>query len=83
MLGDLKWLQILGVDLAWSDSTRACETGVVALARDGRVLASEWTVGVAETVAWLEQHADEQALPLVDAPGFSTSHGRNASARTR
>lgn len=61
-------MRYLGVDLAWSDSRRARETGVAALSSDGRVLAAGWTVGVAETVAWLTQHADEEALAFVDAP---------------
>ena len=61
-------MRYLGVDLAWSDSTRARETGVAALESDGRVVAAGWTVGVAETVAWLEQHADGEARAFVDAP---------------
>lgn len=61
-------MRYLGVDLAWSDSTRARETGVAALESDGRVLAAGWTVGVAETVAWLTQHAGGEALAFVDAP---------------
>lgn len=61
-------MRYLGVDLAWSDSTQARETGVAALESDGRVSAAEWTVGVAGTIAWLEQHAGGEALAFVDAP---------------
>lgn len=61
-------MRYLGVDLAWSDSTRAYETGVAAIEDDGRVSAAGWTVGVTETVAWLEQHAGREALAFVDAP---------------
>lgn len=61
-------MRYLGVDLAWSNSTRAYETGVAAIEDDGRVSAAGWTVGVTETVAWLEQHAGREALAFVDAP---------------
>ncbi len=61
-------MRYLGVDLAWSDSARAYETGVAALEDDGRVSAAGWTVGVTKTIAWLEKHAGREALAFVDAP---------------
>jgi predicted RNase H-like nuclease len=72
-------MRYIGVDLAWSDSTRACETGVAALESDGRVVAAGWTVGVAETIAWLEQHAGGEALALVDAPSAGAESAADAA----
>jgi hypothetical protein len=61
-------MRFLGIVLAWSDSTGKRETGVAAIESDGRVIAAGWTVCVAETVAWLKQHAGNEALAFVDAP---------------
>jgi predicted RNase H-like nuclease len=61
-------VRFLGVDLAWTDSTTAKETGVVAVERDGRVAAAGWTTGVKESVAWVNEHAGADAFAFVDAP---------------
>ncbi len=61
-------MRFLGVDLAWADSAKANETGVVALEADGRILDAGWSVGVDETVAWVGEHAGDQALLFIDAP---------------
>jgi predicted RNase H-like nuclease len=61
----------LGVDLAWDSGSGAkvpAETGVVALDASGRIVDATWTVGVAETVAWVDRHAGADALMFVDAP---------------
>jgi len=65
-------VNVLGVDLAWGD-TRADgrppnETGVVALAPDGTITDAGWTVGVAETAAWIGRRAESDAVLFVDAP---------------
>lgn len=61
-------MRFLGIDLAWSDTVAANETGVVALASDGRILAAGWAVGVAETVAWINEHAEDDTSVFIDAP---------------
>ena len=60
----------VGIDLAWADSprTRANESGIVMLDPAGNVAAADWTVGVDNTVAWLDNHAPVDTLLFVDAP---------------
>ena len=61
----------IGVDLAWADESRkkkANESGVVMIDQEGNGAAAEWTIGVDETVAWLEGHVPADALLVVDAP---------------
>lgn len=61
-------MKVLGVDLAWADTTVANETGVVAAEPDGTIVAAGWTTGVEETVAWANAHATNAAVLFVDAP---------------
>jgi predicted RNase H-like nuclease len=64
-------MNFLGVDLAWDAGSRAKtpgDTGVVALDASGRIVDATWTVGVADTVAWVGRQADADALMFVDAP---------------
>jgi len=58
----------IGVDLAWGVGERPNETGVCALAADGRIVAAGWTRGVGETVDWILDVAGEHATLFVDAP---------------
>jgi len=61
----------LGLDLAWGEETSrkaAAETGVVALDEAGRILAAGWTIGIAETVEWVEREAGGDSILFVDAP---------------
>lgn len=61
----------LGVDLAWGEGSaekRAADTGVAAVDEIGQVLAAGWTCGIAETLAWVEETAGDDALLFVDAP---------------
>jgi predicted RNase H-like nuclease len=51
-----------------SDLQVAKETGVVALEQDGRIDDADWTVGVAETVSWIQGGTDGDTLLFVDAP---------------
>jgi predicted RNase H-like nuclease len=61
-------LKVLGVDLAWADTTVPNETGVVAAELDGTIVAAGWTTGVEETFAWANAHATDVAVLFVDAP---------------
>jgi predicted RNase H-like nuclease len=61
-------MRFLGIDLAWSDTAAANETGAVALDPNGRILAAGWTVGVAETVTWVVEQADDDTSVFIDAP---------------
>jgi predicted RNase H-like nuclease len=64
-------VRTLGVDLAWGEGSElqvAKETGVVALERDGRIEDAGWTVGVAETVSWIQGSTDCNTLLFIDAP---------------
>ena len=60
----------VGLDLAWADKLRekTNESGIVMLDPAGNVVAAGWTVGVDDTVAWLEKCALVDALLFVDAP---------------
>lgn len=60
----------IGIDLAWADiaRTKTNESGIVMLDPDGNVAGADWTVGVDETVAWLDLNAPSNALLFVDAP---------------
>jgi predicted RNase H-like nuclease len=64
-------MRVLGIDLAWADSTataQANETGVVAVDPDGSIVDAGWTVGIDETIAWMLDHAADDALAMIDAP---------------
>lgn len=61
-------MRVLGVDLAWGDTTVANETGVVAAEPDGTIVAAGWTTGVEETVVWANTYATDAAVLFVDAP---------------
>jgi predicted RNase H-like nuclease len=64
-------VRFLGVDLAWGEGSaekRAAETGVAALDEMGQVVAAGWTCGVSETLAWIDESAEDDALLFVDAP---------------
>lgn len=64
-------MRYLGVDLAWgegSDAKPANRSGVVALDSGGRVVDAGWTVGLDETVRWIEGQSGDDALLFVDAP---------------
>jgi predicted RNase H-like nuclease len=61
----------LGVDLAWRESSAervASDSGVVALSQRGKVVAAGWTVGIDETLDWIDDVADTDTLLFVDAP---------------
>ena len=61
----------IGIDLAWADGSAkkaANESGAVILDATGKIVQAGWTVGVKETVDWLESHAPKESLLLVDAP---------------
>ncbi len=64
-------MRVLGIDLAWVDSTAtapANETGVIAVDPDGSIVDAGWTVGVDETVSWMLAHAADDTLAMIDAP---------------
>ena len=60
----------IGIDLAWADESRrkANESGIVMFDPAGDVAAADWTIGIDETMAWLDGHAPADALLSVDAP---------------
>lgn len=62
---------VLGVDLAWGDGSGARlanESGVIAVESDGTVIDAGWTVGLDDTIAWIESHVRDDVLLIVDAP---------------
>lgn len=64
-------VRYLGVDLAWGEGSivrPANRSGVVALETDGRVVDAGWTVGLDDTIAWIEACAATDTLLFVDAP---------------
>lgn len=64
-------MRYLGLDLAWGEGSAerpANRSGVAALGPSGRVLDAGWTVGLDETLAWVERAAGPDALLFVDAP---------------
>ena len=64
-------MMFIGIDLAWADGSAkkaANESGAVILDTTGKIVHAGWTVGIKETVDWLESHAPKEALLFVDAP---------------
>ena len=69
-------MRYLGIDLAWgegSSSRSANRSGVVALEPSGEIVDADWTVGLDETVAWIERFAMVNCLLFVDAPLLVTN----------
>ncbi len=60
----------IGIDLAWAEKARkkTNESDIVMLDSAGNVAVADWTVGVDETVGWLDRHAPPEILFFVDAP---------------
>ena len=61
----------IGIDLAWSQGSankKANESGVVLLNSNGDIKDAGWTVGIRETIDWVESHTHEDMLLFVDAP---------------
>lgn len=59
------------MDLAWGEGTvrkPANRSGVAALDPDGRIAAAGWTIGLDETLQWIDAHATPDTLLFVDAP---------------
>ena len=64
-------MRYLGIDLAWGEGSLAKpanRSGVVALEPNGRIVAAGWTIGLDQTVEWIEAHAATDTLLFVDAP---------------
>ncbi len=65
-------VRFLGVDLAWGEGSEqrpANRSGVVALEPDGTISDAGWTIGLPDTLDWIERVAgSEDVLLFVDAP---------------
>lgn len=78
----------VGIDLAWSDgggSRRPRETGAVIVDAQGDVLHADWTVGVADTVRWVEERIPRHtgSLIFVDAPLVVNNHVGQRTCETQ
>lgn len=64
--------RFLGIDLAWGEGSEqqkpANRSGVVALERTGQIVDASWTIGLDDTVDWIEAHSSFDSLLFVDAP---------------
>jgi predicted RNase H-like nuclease len=69
----------VGIDLAWdegSPSKLANESGAVALESTGRVRDAGWTIGIEETLEWIESKALQDTTLFIDAPLIvNNAHG--------
>jgi hypothetical protein len=64
-------MRYLGIDLAWGEGTEnkpANRSGVVALEPDGTIVDAGWTIGIDQTLLWIDQQSHDDALLFVDAP---------------
>lgn len=64
-------MRYLGIDLAWgegSDAKPANRSGVAAMEADGTIVDAGWTIGVDETLTWIERVSTADTLLFVDAP---------------
>ena len=64
-------MRFLGVDLAWGEHARgrsANASGVVALDPSGDVVDAGWTVGLDQTIDWIESNGADDRTLFVDAP---------------
>jgi predicted RNase H-like nuclease len=72
---------VLGIDLAWATKRKQqAETGVAALAPDGTVVDAGWTVGIGETIDWIQSFGDQDLLAFVDAPLIVTNPAKTQRA---
>lgn len=63
--------RFLGIDLAWGEGSEekpANRSGVVALEPTGRISDAGWTIGLDETMEWIDSTARADSLLFVDAP---------------
>lgn len=78
-------MRYLGVDLAWGEGSvtkPANRSGVVALDPDGRIANCGWTIGIHETVDWIDAHAEQDTLLFVDAPLIvDNDHGQRLAEK--
>ena len=58
----------MGIDLAWGQGNKVRESGVVLLNQNGDIAEAGWTVGIPETIEWVQSHTHEDSLLFVDAP---------------
>jgi predicted RNase H-like nuclease len=66
-------MRYLGIDLAWGESTDkkpANRSGVVALDANGVIADAGWTIGLDDTLQWIERQSRDDTLLFVDAPLF-------------
>jgi predicted RNase H-like nuclease len=64
-------VRYLGIDLAWGEGSAqkpANRSGVVALESDGGIADAGWTIGIDDTLRWIDAHAHADTLLFVDAP---------------
>jgi len=64
-------MRYLGIDLAWGEGTQAKpanRSGVVALESSGVIIDAGWTIGLDDTVRWIEDHSTPDVVAFVDAP---------------
>lgn len=69
-------MRYLGIDLAWGEGSEvrpANRSGVVALDASGKVLDAGWTIGLDETVEWVESQSATDTMLFVDAPLLVTN----------
>ena len=79
-------MRFLGIDLAWGEGSSAKpanRSGVVALDERGQVLDAGWTVGLADTAAWIDAQGASPALAFVDAPLVVTNPGGQRECETQ
>jgi predicted RNase H-like nuclease len=55
----------IGVDAAWGDVN---ETGLIVLDQTGTIRGADWRVGLASTVEWICERAEQDTLVFIDAP---------------
>ena len=61
----------MGIDLAWGQGQadkKTKESGVILLNTNGDIADAGWTVGIRETIDWIESNAHKDTLLFVDAP---------------
>lgn len=64
-------MRYLGIDLAWGEGTEkkpANRSGVVALDANGVIADAGWTVGLHDTLDWIDRCSGQSTLLFVDAP---------------
>ncbi len=72
-------MRVIGVDLAWGEGSSerpANQTALVAVEPSGSVVDAGWESGLIATAKWVDEHATQDTMLMVDAPLVVSNTGQ-------